>query len=152
MTIANKTPADLKRWAQVNRQLGYQLLAARRAAAKARAEVDARAAPIFARYEFRADRTGERITKPSDLYLVADLDDAKVRAYYDELDAANRAAGWQGAPDTCPALCAEHDAIKAEWAIFDAAKEFTGEDFNSARPELRQKALELFTNVLLYGS
>lgn len=151
MTIANKTPADLERWGKANKALGVQLIAARRKAAALRKEVDARAAPIFARYAFTAQDTGERLTKPADLYLVADLEDPQVLAYYAELDAANRAAGWDGVPGSCPALCAEHDAIRAEWAIFDAAKEFTGEDFNCARGELRTKALNLFLGVLFYG-
>lgn len=107
-------------------------LAARVFAEVTREEVDKIAAPIVERMEFYtsekwAERFNgqERITSPRELYLCAD--DDKLQAYYAECDKAERAAGIKP-PDMpseyCPALVAEHEQVKAEWALIDAAAVF----------------------------
>lgn len=44
--------------------------------------------------------------------------------YYDDCDKAQAEAGYKLDPGYCPALIAEHDKIKAEWALIEAAAEF----------------------------
>lgn len=151
LPLENKTPADLKRWAQTNAKLGAAVIAARVKAERVRAEVDARAAPIFAKYQFTASKTGKPLATPEDLYLVEDLKDPQVLAYYAEVDAANRAAGWRGAKDTCPALVAEHEVIEAERALLKAGGEFCNVDFDCSYGRLRAQAITLWLQIACAG-
>lgn len=125
MNTTQATPAEIASydrqitaWARRDgRKLADALLSARTVATAVRAEVNARLAPIFARYDFRDD-TGAPIASPERLYRCED--DVAVAAYYGECNAANVAAGWKGNPEHCPALTAEHEVIKREREILES--------------------------------
>jgi len=64
----------------------------------------------------------ERILDPSRSWRAED--GPALEAYYDTVDAALRAKGLKPDDmerDYCPALVAEHNQLKAEWALLDAA-------------------------------
>lgn len=83
----------------------------------------------------RVERT--RIYDPKHSYQSED--DAAINAYYAACDAAERAAGLKPDGmdlDHCPALVAEHEQLKAEWNVLDAAAvmldlEFDGQELNN---------------------
>lgn len=68
------------------------------------------------------DDEGNRITDPSKSWHIHDEEQAK--AYYALCDQANIEAGYDLEPGFCPALIAEHEQIKAEWALLEAAEKF----------------------------
>ncbi len=70
--------------------------------------------------------TGEqfRITDPKISYQ---MDDQSAATYFAKLNAIHLASGYKdAAKGFCPALVAEHDQTKAEWALIDAAHPFFG--------------------------
>lgn len=146
------TVASLRRFERdpVTRALRAQVIVLHELAVKRRAEVDAYIAPVFARFEFYADRWperrscgGERITNPRDLYLSAD--DAQCARFYAACDAAHREHGHQLPEGHCPALRAENDAISAENALLAHAALSLGiEGLGDTYGELRDRALALF--------
>ena len=69
----------------------------------------------------------EWITDPNSVYLCEDME--KLEAYWDKLNQELREAGVKpdDMPDEhCPALTAEHDRVKAEWAVIRTAGEMLG--------------------------
>lgn len=136
-----------------------RLLAAQVKAEAIRKTIDARHAPIFAKYEFyneletrRNDSPKKpagyyaerrRLTNPDQLYL--STDEEQTARYYAECDAANRAAGYDGPADTCPALVAEHEVIRTENALIEIAAPLLSFDENAKSRiygDLRKRLLE----------
>lgn len=149
-----KTPtltiASLKRWAPKLRPLVVEMLAKRAFAEVERKRVDAYIAPVFAQFCF-VDDEGTVITDPERLYHCDD--EAMCAAYYAACDVAHREHGYQGEAGTCPALVAEHNQLKAEWAVLESMERFVGLDDGAlARTlEIRAKALELCAQIALAG-
>ena len=83
------------------------------------------------------EREPERVYNPGQTYL--SQDEPALKRYYAATDAALRAKGLKPddmATEYCPALVAEHNETKAEWALLDAAAEmleldFDGQELNS---------------------
>jgi hypothetical protein len=79
--------------------------------------------------EHERSRPRRRITDPKDMYL--STDEEQVNAYYAAVDKALRENGIkpQDMPaEHCPLLVAEHNQIKAEWALISAAAAMLGDD------------------------
>ena len=75
--------------------------------------------------------TPEKIIDPENVYLCEDKD--RLEDYYAECDKRERAEGLKPASmerDYCPALVAEHDVVKSQWLLFDAAARMLGLDFD----------------------
>lgn len=111
--------------------------------------IDKRQAPIWARYKFWNDSEvrhnpkakRERITKKGDLYLSED--EKLCRQFWDDCDAANRAAGFTGPKDNCPALMAENQVIQAQTELINLALPLLGlKDDRNIWGETREKMLE----------
>jgi hypothetical protein len=63
-----------------------------------------------------------RITEPKQSWL---MDDDSAARYFAKLNAVHLAAGFAAAAEGhCPALTAEYEQTKAEWALIKAAEEF----------------------------
>ena len=129
------------------------LLAARAFAKAERERVDAYVLPIFARYEFFADRAAkpgeapERIADPKDLYLSGD--DTLFARFLDECADAHAAHGWAGDRSFCPALVAEHAVTKAEQALLAVGAKYLGAEFAEVYDlALRDRALALLTSAI----
>lgn len=142
------TIASLKRWAPKLRPLVVETLAKRAFAEVERKRVDAYIAPVFAQFRF-VDDEGAVITDPERLYQCDD--EAMCAAYYAACDVAHREHGYQGEAGTCPALVAEHNQLKAEWAVLESMERFVGLDDGalSGSLEIRAKALELCAQIAL---
>ena len=102
-----------------------EYLARRVIAETLRDEVDKVARVILKNYplytEPRHGMESERIFEPSRTWLAAK---ENWEPFYDLKDAELRAAGLKPAEmekDFCPALVAENEQLKAEWALLDAA-------------------------------
>jgi hypothetical protein len=68
---------------------------------------------------WKRGREDQRITDPGKSWLMCDVDSAQ---YHAELNAIHLANGFEDAAQGfCPALVAEHDQVKAEWALIEAA-------------------------------
>ena len=149
-TTKTLTLASLKRWAPKLRPLVVEMLAKRAFAEVERKRVDAYIAPVFARFRF-VDDEGAVITNPKRLYHCEDA--AMCAAYYAACDIAHREHGFKGEPGECPALVAEHNQLKAEWAVLESMERFVGLDDGAlARTlEIRAKALELCAQIALAG-
>lgn len=146
-TVRKIKPAQLKKWARANRSLAESVLRARAFVELERARVSAYINPIFARYGFRDEDTGELLTDERRSYLAGE--DSRFTAYYAECDAAHRAHGFTGEPGECPALCAEELVRLTEQALLDSMGQLSGIDghgFNLTL-ELRAKALDWALNV-----
>lgn len=115
LTIANlkKVERDAKTLA-----LRANLLLAREVAAQTRVQVDAYIAPVFAKFEFYADRSGERLTSPDRLYLVADLNAPEVKAFDAACSAAHREHGYDLPDGYCPALVAEEEVRQSRKRVY----------------------------------
>jgi len=143
------TPADLQRWAADHARLASAVLAARVFAEAERARVDAYSAPILARYGFKVSarfgrhEAGALITRTEDLYLVDDLKDAEIQAFYAELDAAHRARGFDGPAGHCPALTADTLHREAERALLDAGSALFGAPLGNLHGDKRAEAVKL---------
>ena len=116
-------------------EAGYAYIATRAAAETITAAVKPVYAEVLAGFEFYNDLSVEhgaerkRITDPDDLYQSTDEDGAS--RYYAAIDRALRQAGLKPddmPADHCPALVAEHDQVKAEWALIEAAAAMLGDD------------------------
>ncbi len=142
------TIAGLKKWASKVRPLIIEMLTKRAFAEVERKRVDAYIAPVFARFRF-VDDEGAVITDPDMLYRCDD--EAMCAAYYAACDVAHREHGFTGEPGECPALVAEHNQLKAEWAVLESMERFVGLDDGalSRTLEIRAKALELCAQIAL---
>lgn len=149
-TTKTLTIAALKRWAPKLRPLVVEMLAKRAFAEVERKRVDTYIAPVFARFRF-VDDEGAVITDPERLYHCDD--EAMCAAYYAACDVAHREHGYRGEEGTCPALVAEHNQLKAEWAVLESMERFVGLDDGvlSRTLEIRAKALELCAQIALAG-
>lgn len=129
------------------------VLMARVFAQMERERVDAYIKPIFDSYKFTVSakfsrhETGEVITSPKDLYLVEDLEDPLVLAFYADCDDAHRANGFTGPKGHCPALKAESLLMATEQALIDLAKPMFG--IEHVYGEDRTKYLELLIGAAL---
>lgn len=122
MSTSFKAPpfAAFQSWATANRHLAQAVRDAQRFADTERRRVTEYADPLFQRYGFK-DRDGKLISDRSRLYTSCAADEARWPAYFSELDAANRAHGFTGPKDHCPALIAETRQHEAERALMQAA-------------------------------
>lgn len=111
----------------------------RRAMAQAtRERVDAVTVPILEKYQFQNDisvnKYGEEPkTILSTRHLYECSDEERINAFYIEVSNALREEGIKppDMPDEhCPALTAEHEVTKAEWAICDEAAKVLEFDFD----------------------
>lgn len=86
------------------------------------------------------------ILDPSQSY---ELDDTDAATYHAECNEARKAAGLEvESEEYCPLLVAEHEQIKAEWALFDAMKDVTGIDGHDIyNMEQRRKYLDLLLSM-----
>lgn len=147
--------AQFKGFCALHKGLAEAVCMAQAFAELERARVTAYVLPIFAKYEFytdlEAERGGqrERIANPDLLYL--SQDEAQVRAYYDECDAAHRAHGFEGPKDHCPALVAANLLMDAQRALIEAGAGFLGFDANSVWGEKREQMLKLLLGACLKG-
>lgn len=144
----------MKRWGRVHRPVAEALLLSRAFAQCERERVDAYIRPVFDRFEFWNDLEAKhgmerkRITEPKDLYLSEDEEQAK--EFYAACDKAHREHGFTGPEGHCPALTAEHNVIKAEWALMRCGHSLTGlgEEPN-LYGENRKKYLDLLVSICL---
>jgi hypothetical protein len=135
------TLQQFKFWAKTYAPLAEAVLMAQAHAELTRERVDAYIAPILARYAFTADMSdGSVITNADRLYLT---NDARVETFYTETYEANRAHGWKGEYNHCPALVAETLLMKAQSALIDAAKPLFGFDSSDLYGADRKKCLDL---------
>lgn len=142
----------LKKWARDHHDLGMTVLKATAFAQLERERVDAYVRPIFLRYEFRHEGTGEILTDPDRIYLAGDSPEVEARCkeYFAECDRAHREHGFDGPDGHCPALVAESLQRDAEQLLLDAMAQMSsdatgtpvdGIDFCRSL-ELRAKALD----------
>jgi hypothetical protein len=77
---------------------------------------------LMAEEHLHRGREDRRITDPKNAWLMCDDDAAR---YYPKLNAIHLANGYaDAAKGFCPALVAEHDTIRAEWALIEAAQKW----------------------------
>lgn len=141
---------QLTDWAQAHHDLALAVIAAQAFAKVERERVDAYIQPIFEKYTFHTSpEFGEvlPITRRDQLYLCDQKE--HLAYYYAECNAAHRAHGWTGPEGYCPALVAEHEAVKAKNALLEAAGELMGCDFICCKTEHRNRALDLFLGACL---
>lgn len=67
------------------------------------------------------DDSGKQVFEPRHGWTIADR---LWPTYHAACHAAYLAAGYEVAEGYCPALIAEHDQTKAEWALIEAAEQF----------------------------
>ena len=116
------------------------LEAARVEAKETRALVDAYIRPVFARFDFRDVRTGEKIEDERQLYR-ADLKSQQMRDYEAACDAEHRRQGYDLPPGYCPALVAENRINEIEKRLLDLASTAFRVDFRRTYGEMRAKVL-----------
>lgn len=121
--ITKLTPVKLQRWARSNHALVQAMLDARKHAQAERARVDAYIEPLFATFGF-VDECGAAIATSHSLYHCQD--EGAVSKFYAVCDAAHREHGFTGEPGYCPALVADHDAVKAETAVVRSMEQLLG--------------------------
>lgn len=133
MARSKPTIEQFKQWAIDCAPAAKAVLMAQAFAELERERVDAYILPIFQSFQphFRvnpkwAERYGELVQKPRDLYLCDN--EAIVADYFAECDAAHRAHGFKGPQGHCPALSAEWLHTQAETALIELAKPLTGID------------------------
>lgn len=144
----------LKQWARDNAPLASAALAARVYAEAKREEVDAYIKPIFDAYQsfyitrFTPDPRwpDAKLKTYHDLYLAADS--PRLAEFYQEVDDAHRAHGFDGPKGHCPALVAENLQMVAERALIEAAGTLFPE-FKDGHVygDLRKRALDLLLGV-----
>jgi len=117
--------------------------------------------PLYNDLEVEHGLDRERITEPDKAYL--SQDEAALGEYYRAIDAKLRELGIKPADmqlDYCPALVAEHEQTKAEWALIDEAAKMLDVyeepgHFNSALLstqnglETRQRFIDLTVGLVL---
>lgn len=139
--ITGLSVETLKAWAAANQGYGRALIVARGVAKAIRIWVDSYTTPIVAQFDFVDEDTGERITKPGDVWNAGASEETFER-YYAALDAAHRAHGFTGPEGHCPALIAESQIIDAENTLLRSLCDFIG-----ARSlpfgKLRERALKI---------
>lgn len=135
------TRTDVENAVRATMPLIKQLLAAREHAKRERERVDAIQRRVLAEghytmvdlasmREHTIDQTkpvrdsGERLLDPRESYLLTDESAARYHARLDEIHLAEGFA--RAAEECCPALVAEHEVIKLEYAVIDAAEPHTG--------------------------
>ncbi len=117
-----------------------EVIAARALYAVLRPEVDAidrrvlAEVPLYTNTSRKRYGPRRRITEPSQTYLG---EESGLPGYYAARRAALDAAGYDTTGDTCPALVANHNIIKAEWELIDRVSKLPG--------------LEHVTSQRLYG-
>ncbi len=89
------------------------------------------------------------MTDPKDLYLVDDLEDPIVKAFYADCDEAHRSHGFTGEPGHCPALHAEHLLMVTETALIELTAPFFGLKDAHIYGDQRKKWLELIIGAAL---
>lgn len=141
--IAKLTPVKLQRWARSNRALVQAMLDARKHAQAERARVDGYIEPLFTTFSF-VDERGAAITKSSSLYRCQDED--AVAKFYAACDAAHREHGFTGEPGYCPALVADHAAVKAETAVVRSMEQLLGVEVLNM--DHRAKLLGIVVNMI----
>ena len=152
---ANKlTVADVKKFharADVRAAIA-SIKEARKHSERITAHVDSYLDPAFTAFApFYTEPTkrrkgGERITARKDLFMCGDVGSEQCNEWFALCDELHRANGYTDLePGQCPALIAQHDARKCEWALLSMVEELTGANFN-ANLKLRAKVLELFLN------
>lgn len=138
------TPTGLENWMEtVGDDLCRTWLAAEAAAKSTRAKVDAYIQPVFERFSFTSKWDGKPITKPNDLYLT----DEDCTAYYAACDIAHREQGYNLPEGHCPALVAEHEQLKAEWALLEAAGKLLGIDGLGLWGDNRKQLLDILRDM-----
>jgi hypothetical protein len=90
--------------------------------------------------------SGERVTEPRLSYLMGDED---AEHFLARRDAEIRAAGFNPPEGYCPALMAQHEHIKAERALIDAAEPFFGVSNDILWGENRTKWLDLLLKLVV---
>ena len=153
-TAKQPTLAEFQQWARDCAPAARAVLMAQAFAEVTREKVDAYILPIFLGYRFTFGikhdhpRAGELLTTPADLYLVDDLADPLVQAFYAECDAAHRANGYTDLPEGhCPALRAENLLMETQAALIKLAEPLTGIDH--VYGDNRRKYLELLIGACL---
>lgn len=146
--MATKTPslAEFKAFAISIRPAVLALIEAKAFAELERERVDAYATPLLKSYGFTTSekygRPVRSIEKTSDLYLVDDLKEPLVLAFYEDLYDADKAHGWKGERGKCPALVAEHAVIEAERHVLTLSGDLFGVDVVNVFGDLRKKWLD----------
>lgn len=91
----------------------------------------------------------ERDTDP-DIGYLADLESDVVKAYHARMIEINLADGYACAAEGfCPALRAHSAAMKAEGDVIEAAAEFFPEFKRDIYGDLRKRALDLLTGLVV---
>jgi hypothetical protein len=123
------------------------LVAARKNAAKVRADVDALLAPVFATFSFTSEHDGTPIADPDKLYL-AELETPQMRAWEAARADAIEVAGYKvPTREHCPALMAEHDARKLEWRLLELVGKLAPE-LADVPDEHRETVITLFCDLV----
>lgn len=154
-TSPKLTLPQLKRFARSRlfRDAVADTLMAQAYAEITRERVDAYIKPVFDQFTFtvgekfsRCGVAGERITDPELLYLSGD--EELCSRYFAACDVEHRRHGFTGPEGHCPALIAEHDHTKAEWALLKLACPVIGiPDWESVHGQHREKLLELLLGL-----
>ena len=150
-TVTVKTPtlAAFKRFSKDIAPAARAVLMARIHAEMERERVNAYVLPIFAGYKFTNKRTNDVIASPDDLFMVDDLDDPLVLAFYADCDDAHRAHGFTGPKGHCPALVAENLVMAVERELLKLGSDMFGVKFEDTYGDDRKKALELLIGSAL---
>lgn len=149
---ASPTPAAFRKFSADIAPAANAVLMAQAFAEIERERVAAYILPIFHGYRFIDKRTGEPITDPDRLYLVEDLDDPLVLAFYADCDQAHRAHGFTGPAGHCPALTAEHLHTVTEWELIKLAAPFFGINPDALAGEHRARFLDLVIKSCLQAA
>ncbi len=104
-----------------------------------------------------SDREGEQILDPDRLYLCSDM--TLVQDAWDTADHRERKAGLKPddmSDEKCPALVAEYDLVKVEWALIEATGEPMGITNNdllcAGGSEMRQEFIDLVVGFIVNQS
>lgn len=145
------TVTDFKKWALENQPLALVACAAKAHAQTEKDRVDAYILPIFEKYDFRCEESGEKITNPVQLYLVSDLQDDQCTQFYADCDKAHQEHGFEGEEGFCPALMAHHLQIDAERVLIHSLGEFfgVGERMTTKWEESLERALTVCLSELV---
>jgi hypothetical protein len=148
------TVDQFKTWCRDCVPAARAVLMARVHADMERTRVDAYIRPIFDSYTFPvnpewAERYGETVKTPKDLYLSDPAVEDLVTNYFEDCDAAHRAHGFTGPKGHCPALIAEHLVIQAEHQFMLLAQPLFGLDPVDLYGDNRKKYLELLIGACL---
>lgn len=123
-----------------NVKLIDDLLAKREKAQAVRKHVDGYIEPVLLKANLKDDQ-GNTITDHRHVFLCED--DEKVNAFFAACDSAHAENGYDMPEGFCPALTAEHEAIKAENAVMDAASQAMDAPFHNLNLKSRRKFFDL---------